>query len=113
MKINFGESSIGFWVVCTALGADTQRINEMQTDEDGNFDVRLTCGGVELDFSKVCQRMDDVFSEAVEKRAGEMYLEEYDRRADEISKELSGIAARLREIRSTKFPEIHWGDSDY
>lgn len=110
MKIDFRKDNIGLWVVCTALGADTPKTNEMQMDEDGSFDVHLICGGVELDFSKVSQRINELFSEAVEKRAGEMYLETYDRRADEISEELAGIAARLREVRRMKFPEIKWGD---
>lgn len=112
MKIDFRKANIGLWVVCEALGADTPKTNKMQMDEDGCFDVCLTCGGVELDFSKVCKRIDEIFSNAVEKRAGEMYLEVYDRRADEISEELAEIAARLREIREMKFPNTRWDDHE-
>lgn len=41
-----------------------------------------------------------------------MYLEVYDRRADEISEELAEIAARLREIREMKFPKTRWDDHE-
>ena len=54
--------------------------------------------------------IDEIFDQAVEKRAGEMYLEAYDRRAEEIGEEMSKIAARLREIRETKFPKGKWDD---
>lgn len=110
MKIDFRKDDIGLWVVCVALEADTPQINKMQMDEDGCFEVRLICGGVELDFSKVCKRIDEIYDQAVEKRAGEMYLDAYDRRADKICEELDGIAARLREIRETKFPKGKWDD---
>ena len=110
MKIDFRKDRTGLWVVGTALGADTTRINEMRADEDGCFDVWLTCGGIELDFSRVCQRIDEIFDEAVETRAGEMYLEQFDHRAEEICGEMAKIAARLKEIRRMKFPEIKWDE---
>lgn len=110
MKIDLSRDSIAMFVVCHALGTDTPLVNQMKVEEPGVYDIHLTCGGVELDFSKVCKRLDECFDQAVEKRAGEMYLERYDRRADEITEELQKIGERLKEIRSMKFPEITWND---
>lgn len=110
MKIDFSKDGMGLWVVCEALGANTPKINNMKMEEDGCFDVHLTCGGVELDFSRVCKRIDEIFDDAVAKRAGEMYLEQFDRRAEEICEEMAEIAARLKEVRRMKFPEIKWDE---
>ena len=110
MKIDLSHDSVAMWVVCHALGTDTPVVNQMKVEEPGVYDICLTCGGVELDFSKVCKQLDECFEQVVEKRAGEMYLEQYDRRADEITEELQKIGERLKEIRSMKFPEITWYD---
>ena len=110
MIIDFSKDGIGLWVVCEALGANTPKINNMKMEEDGCFDVHLTCGGVELDFSRVCKRIDEIFDDAVAKRAGEMYLEQFDRRAEEICEEMDEIADRLKEVRRMKFPEIKWDE---
>lgn len=110
MKIDLSRDSVAMFVMCHALGTDTQLVNQMRAEEPGVYDIRLICGGVELDFSNVCKRIDECFEQVVEKRAGEMYLEQYDRRADEIAEELQKIGDRLKEIRSRKFPEITWRD---
>lgn len=110
MKIDLSHDSVAMWVVCHALGTDTSLVNQMKAEEPGVYDICLTCGGVELDFSKVCKQLDECFKQVVEKRAGEMYLEQYGRRADEITEELQKIGERLKEIRSMKFPEINWHD---
>lgn len=110
MKVNIMQDRLAMKIVCMAIGEDTHIIDQFDNTKDGEHEICLTVDGVELNFLNVINDIDRIFDKAVERRAGEMYLEKYDRRSDEISSELGKIAERLKEIRSTKFPEINWED---
>ena len=117
MIINGREDRLALWAVSHAVGNKKSTMEEIakarkeSNIQDGEFDVHLIVDGVELDFSLVIKRMSDMFDSAVAHAAGEMYLKEYDRRADEITELLSSIGNRLRKIRAEKFPEEKW-DND-
>ena len=115
MKIDIVTDSISRWALATALGEDESRRKEFMSApkvfEDG-FDVVLTVNGVEFDFSCIMQRMDEMFDQAVERAAGEKYIEIFDRASDEISAELKEIRRRLIDIRREKLPGIRFGYDD-
>ena len=112
MKVDLTKDSLAMWVVCSAIAEQHELINKMHTPNDGLWDIAFVVNGIELNFVNVINRIDEIHNDMVKKAAGKMYLEEYDRRSDEITEELERIADRLKEIRRRKFPEISWGD-DY
>lgn len=110
MKVNLSNDSLANWIVCTAIKDNLDLINQMDFSQNGMHEIKFTVDGVELNFINVINRIDAIYDKAVEKAAGKMYLEKFDDRSDEITKELGQIADRLKEIRITKFPEIDWED---
>ena len=110
MKINLSNGSLATWIVCTAIKDDFNLMDQMDFSQNGVHEIKFTVDGVELNFINVINRIDEIYGTAVEKAAGRMYLEKFDKRSDEITEELGKIADRLKEIRITKFPEIDWED---
>lgn len=110
MDVKLESRSLAMWVVCEAIKDEHHLMDKLDYSRDGVHDIKFTVDGVELNFMNVINRIDEIHADMVKKAAGRMYLEEYDRRSDEITDELSKIAKRLKEIRRTKFPEIDWGD---
>lgn len=112
MDVKLESRSLAMWVVCEAIKDERHLMDQFDYSRGMVHDIKLTVDGVELNFLNVINRIDEIHGDMVQKAAGRMYLEEYDRRSDEITDELTQIAERLKEIRRTKFPEINWGD-DY
>ncbi|MEG0898392.1 MAG: hypothetical protein RSF40_01600 [Oscillospiraceae bacterium] len=112
MKVNLLEDKLAVWIVCEAIKGEHHIIDKFDNTNCGDHEILFSVDGVELNFINVINRIDEIFDQSVNKRAGKMYLERYDRRSDEITNELDNIAERLREIRSTRFPEIDWGQVD-
>ncbi len=110
MEVNLSRNSLAMWVVCEAIRDNTHLIDKFDYSKNGIHEIKMTVDGVEVNFLNVINRIDEIHDNMVEKAAGRMYLEKYDRRSDEITDELTKIAERLKEIRRTKFPEIDWGD---
>lgn len=110
MDIDLRSDRLAMWVVCEAIKEEHKLFDKFDYSRNGIHDIKLTVDGVELNFLNVINRLDEIHEDMVNKAAGRKYLEEYDRRSDEITDELSKIAERLKEIRRTKFPEIDWGD---
>lgn len=72
------------WVVCTAVGKDHDLIAKMQKNEDGNYPVFFSVGGVELDFDNVANRIEECFGDAVTKKAQELLDNMYEGLVSEI-----------------------------
>lgn len=84
---------IRMWVVCTAIGKDRDLISKMEKDEDGNYPVFFSVGGVELNFDNVAKRIDECFSDAVVKKAQELL----DHRFNGLINEIDDMQERIRE----------------
>ena len=84
---------IRMWVVCTAIGKDRDLINKMEKDEDGNYPVFFSVGGVELNFDNVAKRIEECFSDAVAKKAQELLDAKY----DSLIGELYDMQERIKE----------------
>lgn len=110
MKINIIQNNLAMWFICEAIRDNIELINDFDNTQNGEHDIRFIVDGVELNFLNVIDSIGNSFESAVKKKAYKMYLEEFDRRSDEISSELEKIADRLKEIRRKKFPDIDWQD---
>ena len=84
---------IRMWVVCTAVGPDYDLISKMTKDEDGNYPVFFSVGGVELNFDNVAKRIEECFSTAVTNRAQELLDAKY----DDLLSEIDDMQERIRE----------------
>ena len=110
MDIKFNDRSLVMWAICEFIKDDPHLLAQFDYSWGMIHDAKLTIDGVELNFLDFINHIDKIYDDMVQEAAGRMYLEEYDRRSDEIIGELSKIARRLKEIRRVKFPEIDWGD---
>ncbi len=87
---------IRMWIVCTAVGADHDLIDKMKKDEDGNYPVFFSVGGVELNFDNVAKRIEECFNDAVTKKAQELLDAKY----DNLIGELYDIQERIKEQKA-------------
>lgn len=110
MKVDLNKNSLAMWVVCEAIKDDSHLAEKFDYSREGIHEIKMTIDGVDVNFMNVINRIDEIYDDMVKKAAGKMYLEQYDRRSDEITEELTRISERLQEIRRTKFPEIDWAD---
>ena len=78
------EEDVRMWIVCTAIGADRKLIDKMKKNEDGDYSIFFSVGGVELNFDNVAKRIEECFDEAVAKKAQELLDEKYNDLFDEI-----------------------------
>lgn len=85
MKINVNKDRVGLWVLCEAIGDQRDLIDMVDFDENGLIEVKLMLGDVELDFSNVAKRIDEIFNQAVTKKAQELLNEKYDSLISSIS----------------------------
>lgn len=78
------HGSMEMWVICTALGENRELFYKMKRNEDGSYPVALSVGGVELDFNRFCQRLDEATQELAKEKAKELVDEKYISVLDEI-----------------------------
>lgn len=112
MKIDFNRNRLAMHIVCMAVGENDQLLDRFDYTKNGEHEIVFTVDGVELDFSNVIRRIDEMFEEAVKQEAGRMYLEKFDDNSEKITNELRLIGERLKEIRYDVFPDVDW-DSVY
>ena len=91
------------WMICTAIGSDHDLIDKMKTNPDGSYPVKFEVGGVELDFSKVANRVDEQISEMVKKKAESLLNERY----NSLLGEIYDIQERL-ENQKNKLFKYEW-----
>lgn len=92
-KPSLSKEDFGTWVVCEAVGKDRDLIKEMKRNADGSYPIFFSVGGVELDFDKVIQRMNDCIHDMVAKKAQELLNEKY----DDLISEIISIRNRIGE----------------
>lgn len=73
------------WLIVAAMGKDTKLIDKMKKDEDGNYPVVFSVGGVELDFNLVARRIDESINTMVAEKAKSLLYENYGNLLNEIS----------------------------
>ena len=89
----------GMWVVCTAIGKEHDLIDKMKKSEDGSYPLVFSVGGVELNFDNIAKRINESFSEMVNKRAKELLAEKY----GDLCEALNDIQERI-ESQKDLFP---------
>ena len=87
------------WVVCTALGGNSELFDKMKKNEDGSYPVVLSVGGVELDFNRFCKRLDEAMQELAMEKAKELVDEKY----GTVFDELEDIRERLEHQKKELF----------
>jgi len=105
MKIDLSRDRLAMWIVCEAISEETDIKKFAHSHE---HDIILSVDGVELNFEKVINRIDELLNEKMDERAGKLLLERFEKRADDINDELERIRTCLKELRFTKFPDIEW-----
>ena len=70
-KPKYGDMEM--WLILAAMSHDFEHdfdlLNKMKVNPDGTYPVKFEVGGVELDFSKVAERIDKEINEMVKKAA--------------------------------------------
>ena len=72
------------WMICVAIGENRKLIDKMTKNDDGSYPVIFSVGGVELDFKRVAQRVDEQIKELVEGKAQNLLEEKYENLIGEI-----------------------------
>ena len=85
------HGTMEMWVVCTALGENSELFEKMKKNEDGSYPVVLCVGGVELDFNRFCKRLDEATQELAMEKAKRLVDEKY----GTVFEELDDIRERL------------------
>jgi hypothetical protein len=92
------------WIICTAIGTQHEKIDQMHSAEVGGLDIHLTVNGVELDFERVAQAIDSQFDEAVRKTAERLALQMKVNKYAEMAaldKMISALEYAKRELESS------------
>ena len=100
------------WLVCTAIGKNHRLIDEMQKNADGTYPVVFSVGGVELDFHKVAERIQeeiDRIESSVNERAMQKAEELIKEKYDNLIGELMDIQERI-EHQKEMFFKYEWED---
>ena len=84
---------IRMWIICHAVGEDHDLIEKMEKDEDGNYSVFFSVGGIELNFDNVAKRIEEIFDDAVTKKAQKLLNEKF----NDLIDELADIQDRIKE----------------
>lgn len=72
------------WMICVAIGENHKLIDKMKKNDDGSYPVVFSVGGVELDFKRVAQRVDEQIKEFVEDEAQSLLEDKYGNLIGEI-----------------------------
>lgn len=79
------RGSMEMWLICVAIGEKHDLIKKMKKNSDGSYPVKFEVGGVELDFLKVAQRIENSVNKMVEEKA-RVFLEcKYESLIEEIT----------------------------
>lgn len=90
---------IRMWIICHAVGEEHGLIGRMKRDEDGNYPVFFSVGGVELNFDNVAKRIEEIFDDAVTKKAQKLLDEKYDNLLEEIDDVRERIKAQKEKFK--------------
>lgn len=91
--------SMEMWVVCAAIEENRDTIRKMKKNEDGSYDVSFTVGGVELDFKKLCRRIEEETNRMALEKAKQLVDEKY----GTVFEELEDIRERLEHQKKELF----------
>ncbi len=92
------HESMEMWVVCTALGENTELFEKMKKNEDGSYSVVLSVGGVELDFNRFCKRLDEATQELTMEKAKQLVDEKYSTVFDELEDIIERLEHQKKEL---------------
>lgn len=87
---------IRMWIVCTAIGKEHDLMKKMKQDEDGNYSIFFSVGGVELNFDNVAKRIEECFSDAVTNKAQELLDNKY----NDLLTEIDDMQERIKEQKA-------------
>lgn len=80
-----------FWLIKSMIGEDHELWDKMTQNEDGSYPIIISVGGVELDFTKVVERIDNYLDDVdkniddkVADKAMEILEKKYDGLMDDI-----------------------------
>lgn len=85
--INFKhwENDFGSTLISMAIDNDKKLIDKMKYNDDGTLSIIFSVGGVELDFNKVVDVIEENLDNFVSKKALALLLNKYDGLIEEIS----------------------------
>ena len=90
---------IRMWIICHAVGEEHDLIAKMKRDEDGNYPVFFSVGGVELNFDNVAKRIEECFDDTVTRKAQKLLDDKYDNLLEEIDDVRERIKAQKEKFK--------------
>lgn len=87
------------WLILAAMNHDFELLDKMKVNPDGTYPVKFEVGGVELDFSKVAERIDKEINEMIKEKAEKLLNEKY----NSLIEEIYDIQERLEEQKNNLF----------
>lgn len=72
------------WMICAAIGSNHELIDKMKKNDDRSYPIIFSVGGVELDFKRVAQRIDEEIASLVKNKAQNLLDEKYSNLIGEI-----------------------------
>lgn len=87
------------WLIAVAIGGDATLIDRMKKNADGSYPIKFEVGGVELDFSKIAERIDEGICDMVKEKASKLLDEKY----KELICELDDIRDRIDSQKNNIF----------
>lgn len=91
MEVNLKHEDLGMWVICSAIGKQSELIDKMEKNNDNDSiitDVKLIVGGVELDFHNVVKSLQENFDIQLDKIKASLGKEAFEKRVSDTVKEI-------------------------
>ena len=76
-KFNVMERNMATRIVLESIGSNHHLIDQMKQNDDGTFDVVLTVGGVQLDFDRFTEVIENQLEELIEGEAQALLDKKY------------------------------------
>jgi hypothetical protein len=77
-KVNIIKNKMAIFMLCEAIGGETEKWKNLETDKDGFYDVNIQLNGREVDVERFLENLYRSYQEAVKKQAASLLSAEYD-----------------------------------
>lgn len=79
------RNDMAMFLITSAIGKERWKINDMRRNEDGTVDVKLTVGGVSIDFGKFVQRLSESYNKTLSTASAELLMSKFSGIIDTIT----------------------------
>lgn len=83
-KINVINNNMAMFMLCEAIGGETEKWEDLHPDENGMYDLNILLNGREINVERFIENLHKSYHEAVKKQAADLLSSEYDKMLLEI-----------------------------